>query len=375
MNFKALLTTLLATTAHAAFERRVLASLNVDVVDDDTGSTKTSTIHLKDGDNAAAAAATFCQHTVPEPDANCADLIHTALEQQLQQRIDNELLFYLEVDFQDQSAFAVQKTPFLLFQGEDVNDAVYSYLAAYPTMATQDNYNMLVQACWARLTPMEETVQAVATVSEKPAVALVEVPEKPAHKEKMAVSVVQHCSHHFGSRFYFNHFFHCVQELWHGYGAVILYQPPANIDDIAETVTEATVTKATVTEATVTEATVTKATVTEATAIKTTATENFGSSTDAPVDLVDNTNSVLSLSTFFMVCSAFFMSWLYMDTKWRDDAAEKDMMIEIEQFNHSNHEEVQVVHQNENATLVGSSKSKTSRRSAQRRFGSSLNNM
>ena len=353
MNFKALLTTLLATTAHAAFERRVLASLNVDVVDDDTGSTKTSTIHLKDGDNAAAAAATFCQHTVPEPDANCADLIHTALEQQLQQRIDNELLFYLEVDFQDQSAFAVQKTPFLLFQGEDVNDAVYSYLAAYPTMATQDNYNMLVQACWARLTPMEETVQAVATVSEKPAVALVEVPEKPARKEKTAVSVVQHCSHHFGSRFYFNHFFHCVQELWHGYGAVILYQPPANIDDIAETVTEATVTKATVTQATVT--------------------KNFGSSTDAPVDLVDNTYSVLSLSTFFMVCSAFFMSWLYMVTKMRDDAAEKDMMIEIEQFNHP--EEVHVVHQNENATLVGNSKSKTSRRSAQRRFGSSLNNM
>jgi hypothetical protein len=365
MNFKALLTTLLATTAHAAFERRVLASLNVDVVFEMTGSTKTSTIHLKDGDNAAAAAATFCQHTVPEPDANCADLIHTALEQQLQQRIDNELLFYLEVDFQDQSAFAVQKTPFLLFQGEDVNDAVYSYLAAYPTMATQDNYNMLVQACWARLTPMEEIVQAVATVSEKPAVALVEVPEKPARKEKTAVSVVQHCSHHFGSRFYFNHFFHCVQELWHGYGAVILYQPPANIDDIAETVTEATVTKATAI----------KTTATETTATETTATENFGSSTDAPVDLVDNTYSVLSLSTFFMVCSAFFMSWLYMDTKWRDDAAEKDMMIEIEQFNHSNHEEVQVVHQNENATLVGSSKSKTSRRSAQRRFGSSLNNM
>ena len=72
MNFKALLTTVLATTA-CAFERRVLASLNVDVVDDDTGSTKTSTIHLKDGDNAAAAAATFCHQTVPEPDANCAE--------------------------------------------------------------------------------------------------------------------------------------------------------------------------------------------------------------------------------------------------------------------------------------------------------------
>ena len=380
-----LLTTALATTTATNQGRRVLTTLNIDVVDDNTGLTETSVLQLRDGDVAAQAAVSFCSDAVKDPAPNCADIIHQALENQLQERINNELVFYFEVDFQDGTKYQ----PFLFFQGEDVRTAVFSYLSGYPEVATQENYDMLIQACWARLTPIAQPIEQ--TVAEKPAVVLVETDsfeDIDVNKENNIIDEAQdqeeqverhnpksafdHCSEHFGSQ-YDPQFMSCVQELWHGYGVMTIYQPPAAPATKSPLVTTEVSKEATVVATTTTVETESK---------------NFGSSI-ADVKPAHE-DSFFSLSMFFMLFSVFSMSVLYVFTKIRDDEAEKEVIVQFSQFINEEPEEQQQQQQEEEEEEESSRKEnmlqqsingsgnairKSSRIFNRRTFGSSLNNM
>ena len=71
--------TLAATACSASvgpdFQRRVLTSLKIDVVDDSTGDVTTSVLNLRDGDVPAEAALSFCATAVKDPAPDCADLV------------------------------------------------------------------------------------------------------------------------------------------------------------------------------------------------------------------------------------------------------------------------------------------------------------
>ena len=88
-----------ATTTFPNFERRILTTLKIDVVDDDTGVIETSVLRLRDGDIPAEAAVSFCADAVSEPSPDCATVLHEALEAMLQQRIDNVSFCFLSIAF------------------------------------------------------------------------------------------------------------------------------------------------------------------------------------------------------------------------------------------------------------------------------------
>ena len=71
--------TLAATACSASvgpdFQRRVLTSLKIDVVDDSNGDVTTSVLNLRDGDVPAEAATSFCATAVKDPAPDCADLV------------------------------------------------------------------------------------------------------------------------------------------------------------------------------------------------------------------------------------------------------------------------------------------------------------
>ena len=357
---KHLLLTSAVTTAFA-FEPRILTTLTIDVVDDDTGATTTSVLNLRDGDVPAEAAVSFCSNAVKEPTADCADVLHQAIEAQLQQRIDQDLAFYFEVNFDDHPN--LNTSPFLFFKGEDVNDAVLSYLQGHPAVATQESYDMLVQACWSRLTPMEEIVKQ--TAAEKPAVVLVDEETKDNDpfddaEDTIEDSAFYHCEDHFGSH-HDPQFLACVQELWHGWGAMTVYQPTTDVASSSSFVTfdfgekcynENTLSK--------------EDNVDEKCEMKKNTGTNFGSSTTPIID------SFFTWSMFSVLCSMTFLAVLFVTMKIQDDVVEEQIVAEL---NCVHEEFATTVTDKENTPVIVSKRRKSTRAQTTRRtFGRSLNN-
>jgi hypothetical protein len=362
------------TTPTAAYDRRVLTTLTIDVVDDTTGETDTSILHLRDGDIPSEAAVSFCADAVKEPTPDCADIIHQALEAQLQKRIDDELAFYLEVQFDDYPTLTT--APFLFFQGEDVQDAVLSYLSGHPSVATQENYDMLVQACWSRLTPMEEIVEQ--TVAAQPAVVIVDDDDDDVEEVVAAPedtfssnedSAFYHCSDHFGSP-HDPLFMECVQELWHGWGAMTVYQPPADDASLASLASLASFEFGN-------KCYDEHSSVDNEMCDTHTADMNFGSSAATKEESTPILNGFFTWSMFAMLCSVTFMSALFVIMKMQDDQAEEQIVAEMYSLestvSNAVYDEVEV--EKENTPLVKSKTRKSSRiRTSQRSFGNSLNN-
>ena len=70
-----------------------------------TGTGITAIRHLRESPKKTATSKT-----------DCADVLHQAIEAQLQQRIDQDLAFYFEVNFDDHPN--LNTSPFLFFKGE-----------------------------------------------------------------------------------------------------------------------------------------------------------------------------------------------------------------------------------------------------------------
>jgi hypothetical protein len=71
----ALAATICSASVGPDFQRRVLTTLKIDVVDDATGDVTTSVLNLRDGDAPAEAAKSFCANAVKDPAPDCADLV------------------------------------------------------------------------------------------------------------------------------------------------------------------------------------------------------------------------------------------------------------------------------------------------------------
>jgi hypothetical protein len=278
--------------------------------------------------------------------------IHQALENQLQQRIDSELAFFFEVDFADQPDTILE--PFLFFQGEVVDAAVISYLSGHPALATQEAYDMLVQACWNRLSPSEEVLNKMGRPEEQP-MWLVEQDEDGRKEKDESFTFEQHanevfssnedsaffhCSEYFGSA-YDPQFLSCVQELWHGYGAMVVYDESA-----VETQREVSTTTTT-TQDDVTAAGYDFAVQLEQCSAKTDTCsadndselrenggadgkEDFGSPAFTTMPAAESKDTLFTWSMFFMLCSVATIAAFYVVMKMKDEEYEQVIVEELE---------------------------------------------
>jgi hypothetical protein len=202
--------------------RRVLATVSVDVENQDTGTTSTTVLGLHDGEAPADVAGAFCASVEP-PSAGCDVAVSDALQQRFQERIDHDMQFYFHVNNMDRTNIDGSVAPFLFFRGDDVNEAVASYLHAYG-MATQKNFDMLVQASHAKLV---EKSQAAPTSSSSSAGGSTEAVEtmNDANIEVFVppISASKHCR---AATYTFGDYVECVRELRHGHLAMQIWTPP-----------------------------------------------------------------------------------------------------------------------------------------------------
>jgi hypothetical protein len=220
----------------AAAQRRVLATLSVDVENQDTGTTSTTVIGLHDGETPAVVAAAFCASVEP-PSAGCDAAVADALQQRFQERIDHDMQFFFHVNSVDGVGGA--SAPFLFFRGDDVDEAVASYLHAYGA-ATQNNFDMLVQASHAKLLEEEEAPPMPPSSS---------TPENTGDDQENSIEVFvppmaagKHCR---AATYTFGDFVECVRDLRHGHHALQVWMPPV----LKKTTVTATMTATTATTA------------------------------------------------------------------------------------------------------------------------------
>ena len=253
--------------------------------------------------------------------------------------------------------------PFLFFEGEVVDEAVISYLSGHPAMATQEAYDMLVQACWNRLSPAKETLEQMDSSPEEHPVWLVEMDEEGSAQKEQDESFTYeqhakdvfssnedsaffHCSEHFGSA-YDPQFISCVQELWHGYGTMMVYDPAVEQLSTTSSVAVAVAPgfnfasvqleqcSATVEtcDADVTQVDDMAAEMAEMAAEKEEEEEDFGSSSSASATAMPVTNeskdTFFTWSMFFMLCSVAAMSVFYVVMKMKDEECEQVIVDEL----------------------------------------------
>ena len=232
--------------------------------------------------------------------------------------------------------------PFLFFEGEVVDEAVISYLSGHPAMATQEAYDMLVQACWNRLSPAKEWLEQMDSSAQK------KQDESFTYKQHAEDvfssnedSAFFHCSEHFGSA-YDPQFISCVQELWHGYGTMIVYDPAveqlstassvvvARGFDFARVQLEQCSATVEICDADVTQVDDMAAEMAETAAEKE---EDFGSSASASATSMLVTNeskdTFFTWSMFFMLCSVAVMSAFYVVMKMKDEECEQVIVDEL----------------------------------------------
>jgi len=185
------------------------------------------------GETPAGVAAAFCASVEP-PSAGCDAAVADALQQRFQERIDHDMQFFFHVNSVDSAGGA--SVPFLFFRGDDVDEAVASYLHAHG-VATQTNFDMLVQASHAKL--LEEEAPPTPPSSS--------TPEYTGDDEDSSIEVFvppmaagKHCR---AATYTLGDFVECVRDLRHGHHALQVWTPPVSAKKTTATTATAAATE------------------------------------------------------------------------------------------------------------------------------------
>lgn len=190
-------------------QKRVLATLSVDVEHQETGEVSTTIIGLHDGESPLEVAKTFCK-TVTPPSEGCDDTVAEALQSRFQQRVDNDMQFFFTVNNDDGDSSTT--VPFLFFRGDDVSVAVASYLSAHG-IASQSNYDMLLEASMKKLEEQQNGKEDETNLEVEEDIAVVVPPVLAGKHCRLATST-------------FSDYVDCVRELRHGMFALQRWTEP-----------------------------------------------------------------------------------------------------------------------------------------------------